>query len=202
MFNKLLALMTCAMVVFWVTSNYPRIDRVVTTQIQTSQSKFPTSQIDPKNPNNNERFKLNNVVSIYGCTAFDLIGTVGSLRYARHCIGSGYLYNPDGPVFVDSYDQSFNLAKPNIGSAELVAIDEDEIVRIPIEIVRYKNDCVAEFVTTKPNRYIQQRDSGAPIVQDGYVRGVLSYGYNNIPNSDTGVKRSTFGGAVYTNCTK
>jgi hypothetical protein len=200
MFNKLLALVTCSMIIFWVTTNYPRIDRVVTTQIQTNQSKFPTSSV--QDSKQNERYKLNDVVSINGCTAFDLFGTVGDFRYARHCIGGGYLYNPDGPVLVDSFDQSFNLPKPNLGTAQIITIEEGEKVSIPIEIIRFKNDCTAEFVTTKPNLYIQQRDSGAPLIQDGYVRAVLSYGYSNIPKSDEGLKRSTFGGAVFSSCAK
>lgn len=158
------------------------------------------NEIDQNSQNLDERFMLNNIALVNGCTAFDLNGSPGVFRFARHCDGDTKVSGIDGPQYVMGNGLDFELPPPRLGRGEIITVENRRIVRVPVNVVGYRNNCAAEFDVTRRGDFVEQGNSGSALIQDGIVRGVLSYGYSDLWPSRDGRKRSSMGGVVFKKC--
>jgi hypothetical protein len=158
------------------------------------------NQIDQNTNSLEDRFQLNNIALVNGCTAFDLNGSPGVFRFARHCDGDTKTTGIDGPQYVMGNGLDFELPPPRLGRGEIITVENRRIVRVPISVVGFRNGCAAEFDVIEKGNFIEQGNSGSALIQDGIVRGVLSYGYSDLWPSRDGRKRSSMGGVVFKKC--
>jgi hypothetical protein len=206
MFNRFFNLFLLSVIAVLMFNNYKA------SSLRTSLSPAPVNQVqinrklnqlsveDQNTENLRSRFTLKTIKLVKGCTAFDLNGSPGVFRFARHCDGDTLRSGVDSPQYVQSFGSSFALPKPRLGSGAILTVDKGQIVMVPVNVIGFRNNCAAEFDVTTPGDYVEQGNSGSALIQDGIVRGVLSYGASDLWPSRDGRKRSSMGGVVYKKC--
>jgi hypothetical protein len=155
------------------------------------------------------QFKLKSVKKVDGCHQFTVSGFIGSIM-ARHCKFDNLLTNGstinkyDVPIFVES-GEFLQFPKPKVGQANIQVFrllnGESQIVIKKININQVTN-CIANYSLSDPKDYIEQGDSGAPIVQNGIVIGTQSgIDFNiQLPYNSKFPLQSRTGNLTYRHC--
>jgi hypothetical protein len=201
MISRLFRLSFIVFVAILVINSIPRWFNVDMRVNQTPPQRLQIlNRVDQTTDNLLQRFQLNNIALVGGCTAFDLNGSPGEFRFARHCDGDTKVTGIDGPQFVKGNGLGFVLPTPRLGEGEIITVENKRIVRVPVNIKGVYDGCVAEFDVTRRGDFIEQGNSGSALVQDGIVTGVVSYISGNIWPSRNGRKSSSMGGVVFNEC--
>jgi hypothetical protein len=157
----------------------------------------------------NNQYKLNTVKKVEGCHQFTVSGYVGPIM-ARHCKFDNLLTNGstinkyDVPIFVNT-GEFFQFPKPKVGIANIQVFrllnGVNQLVTKSINVHSVTN-CIANYSLINPIDYIEQGDSGAPIVQNGIVIGTQSgidINSQEFNNSDVPLQSKT-GSLTYRHC--
>jgi hypothetical protein len=155
------------------------------------------------------QFKLKSIVKVDGCHQFTIAGYLGPIM-ARHCKFDNLLTNGasiksyDVPVFAKTGEYT-QFPKPKVGAANIQVFrllnGANQIVSKSINISNVTN-CIANYSLINPIDYIEQGDSGAPIIQNGIVIGTQSgIDINQLELNHTKVPlQSKTGNLTYRNC--